>query len=380
MRKICVIGTSRATYGYKRKILQLLRDDKSVKLNLLITGMHLQKKFGYSVKDIIKDKIPITKKIYMNVKNSSDINFILSLSEEMRKIATAIKNINPDILLVTGDRSEMFIACFVAVFLNIPVAHIQAGDVSGHIDGNIRHAITKLSHIHFASCLDSKNRVLKLGEERKRVYNVGAPQLDDMKGIKKDKSFLKNFLNSNISSPCILMMQHPILIDSNNSGIEILETLKALENTNFINIIIYPNFDTGSSAILQKIDQYKKKKNFFVFSNLNRTIFLKLLRNVDLLVGNSSCGILETPSYKVPTINIGNRQRGRMQALNIINCSPERNQISKAIKYVLSNKKFKKKLNQCRNFYGDGNSSKRIVKILKAVKLNKQLLDKKITY
>ena len=380
MRKICVIASSRATYGYKRKILKKLRDDKSIKLNVIVTGMHLEKKFGYSVKDIVKDKIPITKKIPMNIKDSSNLNFLLSLSKELNEISKILNKIKPDILLVTGDRSEMFIACISAVFLNIPVAHIQAGDVSGHIDGNIRHAITKLSHIHFASCLDSKQRVLKLGEEKKRVFNVGAPQLDEMIKIKKNNQFFTNFFNKKINLPVILVIQHPILIDSDYAGIEILETLNAVNEFDSIKIVVFPNFDTGSSQIIKKILKYKKNKNYYFFKNLNREIFLNILVNVDLLIGNSSCGILEAPTFKIPVINVGDRQRGRMQATNIINVKSKKNEIIKKIKFAMHNTKFKQKLKKCKNPYGDGKSSERIFNILKQIKLNKNLLDKKITY
>lgn len=380
MRKICVIASSRATYGYKRKILKLLSKDKSFNLSVVVTGMHLEKKYGYSIRDIIKDKIPITKKIPMNIKDSSNLNFLLSLSTELKEMSKILSKLKPDILLITGDRSEMFIACISAVFLNIPVAHIQAGDVSGHIDGNVRHAITKLSHIHFASCLDSKQRVLKLGEEKKRVYNVGAPQLDELIKIKKDKFFLKKFLKQEIKSPVILIIQHPILIDSKSAGSEILETLNATNEINAIKIVIYPNFDTGSSEIISKILKFQNNDNFYFYKNLNREIFLNILVNSDLLIGNSSCGILEAPSFKIPVINIGNRQRGRMQASNILNVSANKNAILKKIKFVFSNRNYRKNLKNCINPYGDGKSSERIIKIIKKIQLGKNLLDKKITY
>lgn len=379
MRKICIIATSRATYGYKRKIIQLLKKDKSVKLSVIATGMHLEKKFGYTLKDLIKDKVPITKKIKMNIKDSNKLNFTKSLSLAMSSIAIELNNINPDLVLVTGDRSEMFVACIASVFQNIPVAHIQAGDVSGHIDGNVRHAITKLSHVHLASCLDSKNRVIKLGEEKKRVFNVGAPQLDDIQNIKKNKLFISNFLKIKNNLPVALVIQHPVLIDSHLSGNEIITTLKALKTFKMNFIVLYPNFDTGSKKIIEEIDKYKKLRNFFIFKNLERSIFLNLLANIDFLIGNSSAGILEAPSFKLPVINIGNRQRGRMQANNVVNCTSTLKNIVKKINYIQKNANFKKQIKLCKNPYGDGKSSERIVKILKNIDL-KDILDKKITY
>lgn len=379
MRKICVIASSRATYGYKRKIIQILKKDKQVRLSVIVTGMHLERKFGYSLNDLIKDKVPITSKIKMKIKDSDELNFTKSLSLFMNKISSELNKILPDLVLVTGDRSEMFMACIASVFQNIPVAHIQAGDVSGHIDGNVRHAITKLSHIHLASCLDSKNRVIKLGEEKKRIFNVGAPQLDAIRKIKKNKNFIYNYLKIKNRLPIVLVIQHPVLIESHLSGKEILITLDALNEYKFNSIILYPNFDTGSKKIIEKINMYKKNKKFFIFKNLERIIFLNILANVDLLIGNSSAGILEAPSFKIPVINIGNRQRGRMQANNIINCKSSKKEIMKSINFSQNNKSFKNSLKKCKNPYGDGKSSERIVKILKKINLSK-ILDKKITY
>jgi len=379
--KICVIGSSRATYGYKKNILKILNKDKDFDLKFIVTGMHLSKKHGYSVKDIIADKIPIYKKINTNFESDDEKKHIFSLSKEMVNLSISYNKIKPDLVLVTGDRAEMFVAALTAVYMKIAVAHIQSGDLSGHIDGSIRHAITKISHLHFASCQDSKKRVLKMGEEKWRVYNTGAPQLDDFNLPSKiGINNLNKKLKTKIEKEFIIVMQHPVLYENIDSGLQIEKTLKALEKLPLQKIVIYPNIDTGNNKIIKIIGKYKNKKNFKIFKNLKREHFIFLLRNASILVGNSSCGILEAASFKLPVINIGNRQKGRLQSKNIINTGYSSKEIIKAIKVIQKSKKYKKNLSKCKNLYGDGKSSIRIVNILKKMKYNKTLLDKTNSY
>ena len=382
MRSICVIASSRATYGYKRNILKALQKDKTIKLNVIVTGMHLSKKHGYSVKDLHKDKIKIYKKLETNIKLDDKQNHVISLSKEIRALANIFNKIEPDILLVTGDRAEMFAAAFAAVYMNIPVAHIQAGDLSGHIDGSVRHAITKLSHIHFASCKDSANRVLKLGEQRFRVFNTGAPQIDDF--YKKKKYSIKYFKDKykiNLKKKFFLVIYHPVLVENERAKKqfeEILGSINKFENYN--KVIIYPNIDVGNSKIIDSIEKINKQKDFYAFKNFNRDEFITLLSNASVLIGNSSCGILEASTFKLPVVNIGNRQRGRLQSSNIVNVKNSQKKITSAINYIINNKKFFKKLKNCKNPYGDGKSSLKIIKILKNIKINRKLKDKINTY
>ncbi len=379
--KICVIGSSRATYGYKKNILKILSKDKNFDLKFIVTGMHLSKKHGYSVKDIIADKIPIYQKVNTNFESDDEKKHIFSLSKEMVNLSILFNKIKPDLVLVTGDRAEMFVAALTAAYMKIAVAHIQSGDLSGHIDGSIRHAITKISHLHFASCEDSKKRVLKMGEEKWRVFNTGAPQLDDFN--KPNIININNFnkeLKIKLEKNFLIIMQHPVLYENIDSGLQIEQTLKAVEKLPYQKIVIYPNIDTGNNKIIKIIEKYKNKKNFKVFKNLKRQYFIFLLRKAKILIGNSSCGILEAASFKLPVVNIGNRQKGRLQSKNILNTGYSSKEIIKAIKTIENSKKYKKNLSKCKNLYGDGKSSMRIVNILKKVKFNKTLLDKTNSY
>lgn len=381
-KKICIIGTSRATYGYKKNILKLLAKEKKIKTYYIVTGMHLSKKHGYSVNEIIKDKISIYKKFNMGFSKRDDhASFVKSLSTEMRKFSEILQEIKPDILVVTGDRAEMFIAAISAVYMGIPVAHIQSGDLSGHIDGSVRHAITKISHIHFASCSDSARRVIKMGEQKWRVFNVGAPQLDEMAEIKNCKNkILLNKFQIRDKEKFFLIIFHPVLYDIRSTAKQMNVILESLEKYNLKKVLIYPNIDTGNSKIIETINKFAKKKNYKIIKNLERTEFLILLKYSSILIGNSSTGILEAPTFKTPVLNIGDRQRGRIQARNIINSGFEKKNIIQSINYILSNKNFKKNVKKCKNPYGNGGSSKKIIKILKNIKINKKLLDKEMTF
>lgn len=380
-RKVAVIASSRATYGYKRKIIQMLQKSPKLELQLIVTGMHLLKEYGHSIKEIEKDGNPVVAKVEMMVGGDTPSAWAKSIGVELINLSQIFSMLKPDILLVTGDRAEMFAAAVTAAYMNIPIAHIQAGDVSGHIDGSVRHAITKLSHIHFPSCEDSAKRVERMGEARWRIFNVGAPQLDSIIHDKKlSKKELKEKLSIDLNQPTILVIQHPVLSEIDNAYAQMKETMEAIAELKMQTIVVYPNVDAGGLEIIRAMREYKDLPLVNSYINLEREIFISLLKYVKVLVGNSSCGIIEAPSFKLAAINIGNRQEGRMQTDNILNVDYDRKEISGAIKKALFDERFKKKLERCANFYGDGHSSERIAKILEEIKIHKKLLDKKITY
>tara|TARA_A100001011_G_scaffold398113_1_gene501404 strand:+ start:3248 stop:4402 length:1155 start_codon:yes stop_codon:yes gene_type:complete len=381
-RTICIIASSRATYGYKKNIIKILQKDKNIDLKVVVTGMHLSKNHGYSVKDLYEDKVKIFKKININIKKDNKVYHVKSLSSEISKLSTIYNKIKPSIVLVTGDRAEMFAAAFAAVYMGIPVAHIQAGDLSGHIDGSARHAITKISHLHFASCRDSAERVKKLGEQKFRIFNTGAPQIDDFQSKNKinEKNFQKKY-KLDIKKKFFLIIYHPVLFELKKIKKQISELFNSLRKfKQFQKIIIYPNIDVGNKTIINEFNKLKKISDFQVFENFKRSEYIYLLSKASILIGNSSSGILEASSFKLPVINIGSRQRGRLQSNNILNSSNSSKQIEKTIKYILRNKKFINKVKKCKNPYGDGKSSARIVKILKNIKIDNKLLDKINTY
>jgi len=380
-KKIAVIASSRATYGYKKRIIKLIHESKELSLQLIVTGMHLLKEYGYSVKEIEKDGFPIAAQVEMMVGGDTPSAWAKSLGVGIQGLAQVFSMLTPDLVLVTGDRGEMFAAAATAAYMNIPVAHIQAGDVSGHIDGSARHAMTKLSHIHFPACDDSAKRVEKMGEEPWRIFNVGAPQLDEIvQGGRVSRNELRKIFNLDFNSPTLLVIQHPVLVEHDQAFDQMIETMEAVKSIALPTVVIYPNIDAGGEGTIAAIKKYEQLLFVHTFRNIEHKAFLSLLSKVSAIVGNSSCGILEAPSFKLPAINIGKRQRGRMQAVNVINTGYNREQIAQAIQEALKGKEYKKKLKTCVNPYGDGHSSERIVRILKEVDLNPRLLDKQMTY
>jgi len=380
-RKICILATSRATYGYKKRIIKLINDASDLELQLIVTGMHPLKQYGHSINEILDDGVPITAQIDMMIGGDTPSTYAKSLSVEMQGLVQVFDLCKPDILLVTGDRGEMVIACLTAAYMNIPVAHIQSGDVSGHIDGSARHAMTKLAHIHLPACEDSAKRVEKMGEESWRIHNVGAPQLDEIVQTKKlSKSELGKLFNLNFEEKVLLVLQHPVLVENEKAAQQMEATLKAIKKSGLQTIIIFPNVDAGNESIINIIEEFAKNTLIQAHRNMDRKFFISLLSEISIIIGNSSCGILEAPSLKLPAINIGNRQRGRMQAVNVINTNHDEGEILQAIDTALYDKKYLKILENCNNPYGDGYSSERIVEILRKIEINNKLIDKKITY
>jgi len=380
-KKVAVIASSRATYGYKRRIIHMIHESERLELQLIVTGMHLLKEHGHSVDEIEKDGHPIAAKVDMMVGGEHPAAWAKSIGVEIQSLAQVFRMLDPDLVLVSGDRAEMLGAAVTAVYMNKAVAHIQAGDLSGHIDGAARHAITKLSHIHFPSCEDSALRLERMGEEPWRIFNVGAPQLDDIvHGERLSKEELKSCFGLDFEEEVVLVIQHPVLVENTRARQQMAETLEAVRALGLPAMVIYPNVDAGKEGIIEMIKSYTKTGSIRAFKNLDREVFLSVLSAVSVLVGNSSCGILEAPTLKLPVVNIGSRQRDRMQANNVINVGYDRVEILRAMKKALYDADFKEALNSCVNPYGDGNSSAKIVKILENIEVNSRLLDKRMTY
>jgi len=380
-KKVAVIASSRATYGYKKRIIKMIRESDKLELQLIVTGMHLLKEHGYSVEEIEKDGHLIAAKVDMMVGGEHPAAWAKSIGVEIQGLAQVFQMLDPDLVLVTGDRAEMLGAAVTAAYMNKPVAHIQAGDLSGHIDGAARHAITKLSHIHFPSCEDSATRVERMGEEPWRIFNVGAPQLDDIVHSERlSTEELGELFGLDFDSQIVLVIQHPVLVENTRSRQQMVETLEAVKALGLPAMVIYPNVDAGKDGIIEVIKSYERIGSIRAFKNLDRQVFLSVLSSVSVLVGNSSCGILEAPTLKLPVVNIGNRQRGRMQANNVINVGYDRGRILQAMKKALYDEDFKKALASCVNPYGDGNSSEKIVEVLENIEVNSRLLDKRMTY
>lgn len=379
MRKIAVITGSRGEYGYIRPILKLIEKDLDMDYELIVTNMHLLPDFGSSYREIEKDNFKIGQKIPMTLAGYTNATMTKSLAVFMLSITDTFERIKPDLILLAGDRGEQLISAIVGAHMNIPVAHIQAGELSGNVDGMSRHAITKFAHIHFASNMDASERLLKMGEEDFRVKLVGAPQLDEFREcfFTSPENIYQKFHLSK-KEPLILLVQHPITEESVRSGLQMEETLKAICKLKLQTLVVYPNNDAGSVLIQKKIEEYRKPF-IHVERNLKREDYAGLMNVADVLVGNSSSAILEAPSFELPAVNIGRRQLGRYQGINVINVDHNSEQIEAAILKAMS-REFKEKIKGMKNPYGDGTASVKIVDILKTIRIDQCLLNKKLTY
>ncbi len=379
-RRILVTLESRATYGYSRNVMRAMRGFPELELATLVTGMHLMEEMGNSVELIARDGFPITARVPLAPSGDGAGAWSRAMGEAMAGFAEAMERIAPDIVLLSGDRAETLTLCVTAAYMGLPIAHIQAGDKSGHIDDAARYAIAKLAHIHFASCDDSAERLRRLGEQEFRIFNVGAPQLDDI-----DRDFPPRRLaveggEIDLAEPYILLVQHPVMAERDEAARQMEASIEACLETGLPVVWIYPNSDLGYRDIVALIARYRAHKGVHTVANLERDDYLALLKNARVLVGNSSSGILEAPSFKLPVVNIGNRQRGRPQASNILNCDPDRAAVSAAIAKALGDPAFRAACARAVNPYGDGRSGPRICKILAEIPLDRRLADKETVY
>ena len=376
MKKVLLIFESRASYGYSKNLYNLLKNDKNFKIKTLVTGTHLSKELGSSISNLNKDKIKIDYKI-----NFENKNFAYGIGKLIIKFSKILQNYKPNIVIIFGDRVElMSFAIGCCYNQNIILAHIQAGDRSGHIDDMTRMALAKMAHLHFPATKIAYDRLIKLGEERERIFLVGAPQLDDIeyKNLITYKSFLIQNRKVNINEKYVVVLQHPVFKDQDIYEKIFLETLKACQRLNYKKYIIYPNYDPGYKTIINSLNKIKyNKKKFIIFKNLNRQDFLKLVVNSSALIGNSSAGILESASLKIGVVNIGDRQNLREKGKNVFDASYNHNDILKKIKKAIL---IKKKIKNIKNLHGDGKSSQRIYSVLKKIKINNKILIKNTIY
>jgi len=380
VRRILVTLESRATYGYSRNVMNAMRDFPELELTTLVTGGHLVPEMGGNVDLIRADGFPVTAEVPLVPTGTGGGSWPRAMGGAMVGFADAMESIEPDIVMLSGDRAETLTLCVTAAYMGIAIAHVQAGDKSGHIDDAARYAIAKLAHIHFASCEDSAQRLHRLGEQQFRIFDTGAPQLDD---LGRDFSATRATLAGrelDLTQPYLLLIQHPVMAEMKEAAAQMTATIEACFECGIPIIWIYPNTDLGFADIVGVIEKYRDHPQIMAAPNLDRDLFLVLLFNAAALVGNSSSGILEAPSFGVPVINIGNRQRGRPQASNILNCPSDQAAIRAAIRTAINDANFRAKAAEAVNPYGDGRSGPRICEILRDTPLDRALMDKETVY
>ncbi len=375
--KILVITGTRAEYGLLKSTIDGIQSSKFLSLCLVATGMHTLKKFGCSIREIINDGI----KINYTISLSESDDMLNSLSKEIDGIRKVCLLEKPKAILVLGDRDESFAGAIVGGHLKIPVFHIHGGDISGYsVDQYIRDSITKFSHLHFTASKKSYNRLIKFGEEKWRVFNVGAPGLDNLKKEKYlSKMQLAEKLGLDINKKWLIVLQHPTPLDKIDINKQITPTLEVVSNISAEKIVIYPNSDTGAVFFIDEIQKYDGNKNFHIYKNFDRLTYLSLLKSCDLLVGNSSSGIIESGFFSLPVVNIGNRQLGRETGKNVIHVNYSLKQIKNAVSQAL-NIEFKRLCQNSSNLYGTGHAGEKMVKIIEKNIKNPNLFYKKFTY
>ena len=395
MIKICIFSGNRAEYGLLSPIIKNLNESKKIKVFFIVSGSHVDKKFGETINEIKKDKIKIyqTIKLFNSSRNKDKSDYTpKNISEIVEKYSTCLRRIKPDYNLVYADRFESFGAIIASSQMNIPTIHIEGGDKTegGTLDDSVRHAMTKISHIHITTNDNAKKRIIKLGEEKWRVKNFGYSAMDyvKLKNYAK-KSEIENKLKIKITKPIVLFTQHPIPMENENiqnNFEKILHSIKKLSKLNIQIIITYPNSDYGGKKIIEKINRLKGIKNIKIVSSLGRYLYHGVLalnnKNIKVVcAGNSSSGIKETAIFKCPVVNIGPRQNGRFRSSNVFDVKYDDKQIYETIFKCINDEKVYKKCLKTKNLYGGGSTGKKIKKFIENLKISrKKILIKKITY
>jgi len=382
--KVYIITTGRSDYGLLYPLITELSNNNNFNIHVIVTGSHLSQFHGYSVNQVKKDFINV-EIIDLCLKNDKEHDICLAISTGLKSFSNLYYTKKPDLIVVLGDRYELLAACIPATIHKIPIAHIHGGEVtSGQIDDSIRHSITKISHFHFASIQQYANRIIQLGENPKYVFVVGAIGIDNIRNIDLMTSEeLATFSGVNFNKKIALMTYHPVTLDEYSMAKNQIEKImNAVLDTNLIILTTMPNTDPAGNLIQTTIMDYKNRypNKIVCINNLGQVAYLSAMKYATLMIGNSSSGIIESASFRLPVVNIGDRQNGRVKTENVIDCECETKDILEAIKKATS-KKFLKSISDISNPYDQGNTSKKIAKIIENVDIiNKNRLIKKEFY
>lgn len=372
MRKICFVTGTRAEYGLLSRLMRLVKEDKDLQLQVIATNMHLMPEYGETYKEIEKDGFTIDKKVYMHKSSDDAHGIISSMAEEMQGMNDALSELKPDILVLLGDRYEILVAAQVALILRIPIAHIHGGEVTeGAFDDAIRHSVTKMSSLHFTSCEEYRHRVIQMGEQPSRVFDVGSLGVENIKVVPlMTKDELEVSLDFKIDKQTILVTYHPVTLGGDPAK-DIREFLDALDQFKDLKVIFtMPNSDTGRDAIALAVENYVEKhsNSAKAYTSLGLKRYLSTLQFVKAAVGNSSSGIIEVPSFGIPTLNIGDRQKGRLASKSVVNCGTSKDEVIAGLKFCLS-EEMQKAAKTYKNPYAKPDTANLIYQELKNVEL-----------
>lgn len=376
MRKICVVTGTRAEYGLMSRLIRLINDSEKTQLQLIATNMHLSPRFGNTYQEIEADGIHIDKKVPIIDDNAPDtaVETLHSMSRALSGFAEAYAELKPDLIVVLGDRYEILAAATAALIERIPVAHLHGGEITeGAYDDAIRHSITKMSHLHFTSTEEYRKRVIQLGEQLERVFNVGALGVENIKKLPlMSKKEIEKEIGFNIDENTILVTYHPVTLGNRTAKEDIDDFIAALEERKDLRVIFtMPNSDTGGQFIVDAINGFvtKNSDRAKTYKSLGVLRYLSVMKQVAAVVGNSSSGLLEVPSFGIPTLNIGDRQNGRIAAESVYNCAPDKESVLNGLDKVLS-KEFRELAYVVRNPYEKANTAEEIFKVISTYPLN----------
>lgn len=379
-RKIAIVTGTRAEYGLLSPLIREIAGDDGLDLQLVVTGMHLAPQFGLTWREIADDGVPIAEKVEILLASDTPVGIAKSIGVAIMGFAEAFARLGPDILVVLGDRFEVLAAASAALVARIPIAHIHGGEsTEGLIDEAIRHAVTKMAAIHFAAAEPYRRRIIQMGEDPARIHCFGAPALDVIRTLTLiDRDALARELDLALDAPVFAVTFHPVTLERETSAGQFRALLDALDAFPEARIVLTkPNADTDGQAITAMVDDYARANHGRVaaFASLGQKRYLSLLKHADAVIGNSSSGLIEAPQFETPTVNIGDRQRGRLAPASVIHCAPRTDEIIAAIRRALT-QEFRQSLSHLDNPYGDGTAAPRMKQVLKEIKLGEALIKK----
>lgn len=388
MRKIAIITGSRGDYSIYNSVVDAIDERLDLDYGFIVTGMHLLRKFGYTLREIKENKRKISAKVSMLRYEDTLSGMVKNTGEALIGITRVLEKMKPDIILTLGDRGEQLAAAMAGAHMNIPVAHLHGGEVSGTIDESIRHAITKFAHIHLPATEKSKERLIKLGEREENIYLVGAPGIDSIKKkAKLNREEVARYFNFDHDEDLVLVVQHPVTTEFKSAYQNMEVVVDALIELNKQTLWIYPNSDAGYTKMMKvlrlKIKKAEKEKRIKICQSLPHEVFISFMKHAGVMIGNSSSGIIEAPSCQTPYVLVGTRQIGREKAASILEAGYDKNEILRAARKALDDEEFRDIVKNCKKPYdpfNDANAGKRAAEVLANFDITEELLQKRITY